>query len=39
LKGPPAPAKVAPAAQDRTLAQRLWSETERLTGVTFGSFS
>ncbi len=38
LKGAPAPAKVAAAAQDHTLAKRLWSETERLTGVTFGPF-
>jgi len=35
LKGYPAPAKVAPAADDLSLAKRLWSETERLTGVTF----
>jgi hypothetical protein len=39
LKGAPAPARVAAAARDRALARRLWSETERLTGVTFGSFS
>jgi NAD(P)-dependent dehydrogenase (short-subunit alcohol dehydrogenase family) len=35
LKGLPAPAKIAPAADDRELAARLWAETERLTGVTF----
>ena len=39
LKGAPAPARIAAAAQDRALARRLWSETERLSGVTFGSFS
>ncbi len=35
LKGYPVPVKIAPAAQDQNLAQLLWSETERLTGVTF----
>lgn len=35
LKGYPVPAKVAPAARDLDLAKRLWTETERLTGVTF----
>jgi len=35
LKGYPVPAKIAPAAQDLSLAKRLWAETERLTGVKF----
>jgi len=35
LKGHPAPAKITPAAKDLTLAQRLWTETERLTGIEF----
>ncbi len=35
LKGHPVPAKIAPAADDHDLAKRLWSETERLTGVSF----
>ncbi|RXH54808.1 oxidoreductase [Granulicella sibirica] len=35
LKGYPVPAKIAPAAKDLDLAKRLWSETERLTGVNF----
>jgi len=35
LKGHPAPAKIAPAAKDLDLAKRLWTETERLTGVKF----
>jgi NAD(P)-dependent dehydrogenase (short-subunit alcohol dehydrogenase family) len=35
LKGYPVPAKIAPAAKDLGLAKRLWTETERLTGVTF----
>lgn len=35
LKGFPAPAKIAPAAQDINLAQRLWSVTERLVGTAF----
>ncbi len=39
LKGPPVPAKIAPAAKDVALAKRLWAETERLTGVTFGALS
>ena len=39
LKGHPVPAKIAKAAQDPTLAKRLWAETERLTGVTFGALS
>jgi hypothetical protein len=35
LKGHPVPAKIAPAAKDLSLAKRLWSETERLTGTRF----
>jgi len=35
LKGHPVPAKIAPLAKDVDLAKRLWSESERLTGVTF----
>jgi len=35
LKGYPVPAKIAPSAKDAALAARLWSETERLTGVGF----
>jgi hypothetical protein len=35
LKGCPVPAKIAPAAKDLTLAGRLWTETERLTGTRF----
>jgi NAD(P)-dependent dehydrogenase (short-subunit alcohol dehydrogenase family) len=39
LKGHPAPAKITAAAKDLALAKRLWAETERLTGVTFGVLS
>jgi NAD(P)-dependent dehydrogenase (short-subunit alcohol dehydrogenase family) len=35
LKGYPVPAKIAPAAKDLGLAKGLWTETERLTGITF----
>jgi NAD(P)-dependent dehydrogenase (short-subunit alcohol dehydrogenase family) len=35
LKGDPVDAKIAPAAKDPVVAKRLWSETEKLTGVTF----
>jgi NAD(P)-dependent dehydrogenase (short-subunit alcohol dehydrogenase family) len=35
LKGYPVPAKIAPAAKDLSLSKRLWTETERLTGVSF----
>jgi NAD(P)-dependent dehydrogenase (short-subunit alcohol dehydrogenase family) len=35
LKGHPVPARIAPAAKDLSVAKRLWTETERLTGVTF----
>jgi NAD(P)-dependent dehydrogenase (short-subunit alcohol dehydrogenase family) len=33
LKGHPVPAKITAAAKDVALAQRLWTESERLTGV------
>jgi NAD(P)-dependent dehydrogenase (short-subunit alcohol dehydrogenase family) len=33
LKGPVAPAKVLPQANDETVARRLWEVSERLTGV------
>jgi NAD(P)-dependent dehydrogenase (short-subunit alcohol dehydrogenase family) len=39
LKGHPVPAKIAAAAKDAAVAKRLWAETERLTGVTFGALS
>ncbi len=39
LKGHPVPAKIAAAAKDVAVAKRLWTETERLTGVTFGALS
>jgi NAD(P)-dependent dehydrogenase (short-subunit alcohol dehydrogenase family) len=35
LKGYPVPAKIASAAKDQSLAKRLWTETERLTGTSF----
>jgi NAD(P)-dependent dehydrogenase (short-subunit alcohol dehydrogenase family) len=35
LKGYPVPARIAPAAKDLSLARRLWTETEHLTGITF----
>jgi NAD(P)-dependent dehydrogenase (short-subunit alcohol dehydrogenase family) len=34
-KGYPAPAKIPARAQDRTVAEQLWKESERLTGVSF----
>jgi NAD(P)-dependent dehydrogenase (short-subunit alcohol dehydrogenase family) len=37
MKGPPVPAKIAPAAEDTALAQRLWAESERLTGVSYSA--
>ena len=39
LKGHPVPAKITRAAKDVALARRLWTESERLTGVTFGALS
>ncbi|HKY89472.1 MAG TPA: oxidoreductase [Nevskiaceae bacterium] len=35
IKGAPAPAKIAPAAQDEAEAARVWALSERLTGVRF----
>ncbi|QMV19935.1 SDR family NAD(P)-dependent oxidoreductase [Granulicella sp. 5B5] len=35
LKGNPAPAKIAPAAQDPIVAAKLWAVSEQLTGVPF----
>jgi NAD(P)-dependent dehydrogenase (short-subunit alcohol dehydrogenase family) len=35
LKGYPVPARIAPAAKDLSLAKRLWTETEHLTGIAF----
>jgi len=35
LRGYPVPAKIAPSAKDHDLAERLWTETERLTGTPF----
>ena len=34
-KGHPAPAKIPPLALDANIAKRLWTETEKLTGVQF----
>jgi NAD(P)-dependent dehydrogenase (short-subunit alcohol dehydrogenase family) len=39
LKGHPVPVPIAKAAQDRAVARRLWAESERLTGVSFGKLS
>jgi NAD(P)-dependent dehydrogenase (short-subunit alcohol dehydrogenase family) len=39
LKGHPVPAKITAAAKDVALAKRLWAESERLTGVSFGALS
>ena len=35
MSGPPVRAKIATRATDVSVAQRLWQESERLTGVTF----
>lgn len=35
LKGPPAPAKIMPRAEDATVAARLWDVSAVLTGVSF----
>lgn len=35
LKGSPAPAKIPAAAKDSAVAERLWAEAEKLTGVSF----
>jgi NAD(P)-dependent dehydrogenase (short-subunit alcohol dehydrogenase family) len=34
LKGPAGPAKLPPAARDEAVAEHLWHESERLTGLT-----
>jgi NAD(P)-dependent dehydrogenase (short-subunit alcohol dehydrogenase family) len=39
LKGYPTSVPVPKSALDETVAKRLWEESERLTHVTFGSFS
>lgn len=36
FRGPPGPGKIDPKASDVAVASRLWTESERLTGVTFG---
>ncbi len=36
MKGPPGPAEIKPQASDTDVARRLWSASEKLTGVTFG---
>jgi NAD(P)-dependent dehydrogenase (short-subunit alcohol dehydrogenase family) len=36
FKGPPGPGKIEPRALDAHVASKLWTESERLTGVTFG---
>ena len=38
-RGLPAHAAIAPRALDQAVATRLWGESERLTGVTFGSLA
>ena len=39
LKGHPVPVPIAKTAQDVSVAKRLWAESERLTGVSFGPLS
>jgi NAD(P)-dependent dehydrogenase (short-subunit alcohol dehydrogenase family) len=39
LKGYPTAAQVPKSALDETVSKRLWSESERLTGVSFGALS
>jgi len=39
LKGHPVPVPIAKNAQDVSVAKRLWAESERLTGVSFGPLS
>ena len=36
MKGPPGSAEIKPQARDAEVAQRLWAESERLTGVRYG---
>jgi NAD(P)-dependent dehydrogenase (short-subunit alcohol dehydrogenase family) len=35
LKGPPARARISTRAKDTAVAERLWDDSEKLTGVTF----
>ncbi len=37
IKGAPAPSRIMPQANDPDTGRRLWSVSERLTGVTFGT--
>ncbi len=37
LRGSPVPAAISVQARDEAVALRLWSESERLTGVTYGA--
>jgi NAD(P)-dependent dehydrogenase (short-subunit alcohol dehydrogenase family) len=39
MKGHPVPVPIAKAAKDVAVAKRLWAESERLTGVSFGVIS
>ena len=39
LKGPPAPAKIMPQANDAAVAARLWGISAALTGVSFEQFA
>ena len=39
VRGTPGPSRVAPQAQDAAAAARLWSLSERLTGVTYGEIA
>lgn len=38
-RGHPAPSKIPPQATDRSMAARLWTVSETLTGISFGSFA
>ena len=35
LRGPPAPARIMPQALDRATAEKLWTVSQQLTGVSF----
>ncbi|HEY0256185.1 MAG TPA: SDR family oxidoreductase [Candidatus Methylacidiphilales bacterium] len=39
MKGPPAPAYIAPRARDLASAQKLWDISEQVTGVSFPSLA
>ena len=39
LKGDPVPVPIPKTAQDVSVAKRLWAESERLTGISFGPLS